>query len=150
MTDFSFNAPQSTSSEVISNDPFFPDVALEDVRQKVRFDGSVTNQRLTDSITAAMLEINHQLRTLKTKASSLNDLATGQIGGKANTQILYERAIHSAVAADINEKYRAYDSSSEGQKRGQELEPTVDDHRRNLRWAIRDLLGQSRCTVDLI
>ncbi|WP_288386581.1 head completion/stabilization protein [uncultured Acinetobacter sp.] len=26
----------------------------------------------------------------------------------------------------------------------------MDDHRRNLRWAIRDLLGQSRCTVDLI
>ena len=70
-----------------------------------------SKQRLTDSITAAMLEINHQLRSLKTKASYLNDLATGQIGGKANTQILYERAIHSAVAADINEKYRAYDST---------------------------------------
>lgn len=150
MSGFTFNAPVSTENESIQNDGFFPDIQLNDVREKVRLDGSVTNKRLIDSIISAMLEINDQLKTLKSKAVTLDELATSHIAGKPNTQLLYERAIYSAIAADINEKYRSYDSTGDGQKRGQELEPTVDDYRRNLRWAIRDLLGQSRCTVDLI
>lgn len=150
MSGFTFNAPVSTENESIQNDGFFPDIQLNDVREKVRLDGSVTNKRLIDSIISAMLEINDQLKTLKSKAVTLDELATSHIAGKSNTQLLYERAIYSAVAADINEKYRSYDSTGDGQKRGQELEPTVDDHRRNLRWAIRDLLGKPRCTVDLI
>lgn len=150
MSGFTFNAPVSTENESIQNDGFFPDIQLNDVREKVRLDGSVTNKRLIDSIISAMLEINDQLKTLKSKTVIFNELATSHIAGKPNTQLLYERAIYSAVAADINEKYRSYDSTGDGQKRGQELEPTVDDHRRNLRWAIRDLLGQPRCTVELI
>ena len=150
MSGFTFNAPVSTENESIQNDGFFPDIQLNDVREKVRLDGSVTNKRLIDSIISAMLEINDQLKTLKSKAVTLDELATSLIAGKPNTKLLYERAIYSAVAAYINEKYRSYDSTGDGQKRGQELEPTVDDHRRNLRWAIRDLLGQSRCTVELI
>ena len=143
MSGFTFNAPVSTENESIQNDGFFPDIQLNDVREKVRLDGSVTNKRLIDSIVSAMLEINDQLKTLKSKTTNFDELATSHIAGKPNTQLLY-------VAADINEKYRSYDSTGDAQKRGQELEPTVDDHRRNLRWAIRDLLGQSRCTVELI
>ena len=69
----------------------------------MRLDGSVTNKRLIDSIISAMLEINDQLKTLKSKTVTFNELATSHIAGKPNTQLLYERAIYSAVAADINE-----------------------------------------------
>lgn len=150
MTGFSFNAPHTMPDESISNDGFFPNISLNQVREAVRFDGSVSNVRLKDSIIAAVLEINQQLLSLKSKANALNGLATSQINGQPNTELLYFRAVHSAVAADINEKYLSYDSTAEGQKRAEGLTPTIDDHRRNLRWAIRDLLSLSRCTVELI
>lgn len=150
MTGFSFNAPTTTPDELIVNDSFFPNLQLNLIRESVRLDGSVSNARLKDAAIAAILEINDQLRALKFKAATLNELATSTIDGKPNTELLYLRAVHSAIAADINEKYRSYDSTSDGQKRAEQLAPTIDDHRRNLRWAIRDLLGTSRCTVELI
>ncbi|TCB81641.1 head completion/stabilization protein [Acinetobacter sp. ANC 4173] len=150
MTGFSFNAPTTTPDESIGNDGFFPNLQLNLIRESVRLDGSVSNARLKDAAIAAILEINDQLRSLKLKAATLNELATSTIDGKPNTELLYLRAVHSAIAADINEKYRSYDSTSDGQKRAEQLAPTIDDHRRNLRWAIRDLLGTSRCTVELI
>ncbi|TCB68661.1 head completion/stabilization protein [Acinetobacter sp. ANC 4178] len=150
MTGFSFNAPTTTPDELIVNDSFFPNLKLNLIRESVRLDGSVSNARLKDAAIAAILEINDQLRSLKLKAATLNELATSNIDGKPNTELLYLRAVHSAIAADINEKYRSYDSTSDGQKRAEQLAPTIDDHRRNLRWAIRDLLGTSRCTVELI
>lgn len=150
MTGFSFNAPTTTPDELIVNDSFFPNLQLNLIRESVRLDGSVSNARLKDAAIAAILEINDQLRSLKLKAATLNELATSTIDGKPNTELLYLRAVHSAIAADINEKYRSYDSTSDGQKRAEQLAPTIDDHRRNLRWAIRDLLGTSRCTVELI
>jgi hypothetical protein len=150
MTGFSFNAPTTTPDESILNDGFFPNLQLNLIREAVRLDGSVSNARLKDAAIAAILEINEQLRSLKLKAATLNELATSTIDGKPNTELLYLRAVHSAIAADINEKYRSYDSTSDGQKRAEQLAPTIDDHRRNLRWAIRDLLGTSRCSVELI
>lgn len=150
MTGFSFNAPTTMPDESISNDGFFPNLQLNLIQESVRLDGSISNPRLKDAAIAAMLEINEQLRSLKFKASALSELATSTIDGKPNTELLYLRAIHSAIAADINEKYRSYDSTGDGQKRAEELSPTIDEHRRNLRWAIRDLLGTSRCTVELI
>lgn len=95
----------------------------------MRLDGSISNPRLKDAAIAAMLEINEQLRSLKFKASALSELATSTIDGKPNTELLYLRAIHSAIAADINEKYRSYDSTGDGQKRAEELSPTIDEHR---------------------
>ncbi|MFW2011396.1 head completion/stabilization protein [Acinetobacter bereziniae] len=150
MTGFTFNAPAVTEDLTIQNDGFFPDIKLEDVRKSVRLDGSVTNERLFDAIVNSILEINKELISLKSKANNLLALATSSVGGKADVEITYFRAVSSSVAATINENYRSYDSTGDGQKRAEELSPSIDDHRRNLRWAIRDLLDIPRCTVDLI
>lgn len=150
MTGFTFNAPEGTTNQTIQNDGFFPDIQLDDVRKSVRFDGSVTNERLFDAVVNSILEINKQLISLKSKSATFTELAATSVAGKTDVEILYIRAVCSSVAATINENYRSYDSTSDGQKRAEELMPSIDDHRRNLRWAIRDLLGISRCTVELI
>jgi hypothetical protein len=98
MTGFSFNAPTTMPDESISNDGFFPNLQLNLIRESVRLDGSISNPRLKDAAIAAMLEINEQLRSLKFKASALSELATSTIDGKPNTELLYLRAIHSAIA----------------------------------------------------
>lgn len=149
MTGFSFNGNQ-TSDSLITNDGFFPDIRLDHVRKSLRFDGSVTNERLFDAVVNSVLEVNQQLLVLKTKKPSFSELATTTVAGQSNVEMLYLRAVYASVAAMINEHYRSYDSTGDSQKRAEEMNPVIDEHRRNLRWAIRDLLGISRCTVDLI
>ena len=46
--------------------------------------------------------------------------------------------------------YRSYDSTNSGNNNAEELTPTIDDYRRDLRWAVRDFLGINRSTVELI
>lgn len=150
MSGFAFNAPSTTENAEIKNDDFFPNITLDQVRKGVRLDGSVTNERLKDSIINAMLEVNKQLKSLKLKANQLNELGTLVIDGIPDTEHHYRKAIYSCVSSDINEKYQSYDSSEAGQKKAEELKRTIGEQRRNLRWAIRDLLGINRCTVDLI
>ncbi|WP_369011934.1 head completion/stabilization protein [Escherichia marmotae] len=54
------------------------------------------------------------------------------------------------MAAKVNEQYRSYDTSTSGNKNAKELTPTIDESRRNKQWAIKQLLGQSHTTVELI
>lgn len=145
----SFNAGTTSPSIVISND-FFPAVDLADVRKVVRFDGSVSDERLKEAVINAMLEVNQLLQPLKVEGKTFADYATCSIDGRTDAEIRYFRAVYSATAAYICEHYRSYDSTKDGMEKGQKLGDTIDEHRRNLRWAIRDLLGRGRCTVELI
>lgn len=149
MSGLTFNGGE-TADQIISNDAFFPNISSKKVRESLRFDGSVSDPRLIEAIENAMLDVNAMLDSLKGKGASLAALATSQINNKGNTEILYFRAINSYVGAHVNEKYRSYDSTSTGQKRAEDLMPTIDEYRRDLRWAIRDLLGSPRMTVELI
>lgn len=78
------------------------------------------------------------------------ELATAKVDGKPDTEILYFSAISNGVAAKVNEQYRSYDTSTSGNKNAKELTPTIDESRRNKQWAIKQLLGQSHTTVELI
>lgn len=149
MSGLTFNGTNNTD-QTITNDPFFIDISLKTVRESLRFDGSVSDMRLIEAIENALIEINSGLALLKNNGGSLAELATGQINNKPNTHILYFRAVVAHVGAHINEKYRSYDSTSTGQKRAEDMTPTIDEYRRDLRWAMRDLLGSARTTVDLI
>ena len=63
---------------------------------------------------------------------------------------LYRRAIEAGTGAEVCERYRSFDSTNAGNKNAEELTPTIDDYRRDLRWAVRDFLGRTRITVELI
>ncbi|MNP78778.1 Phage head completion protein (GPL) [compost metagenome] len=64
--------------------------------------------------------------------------------------LLYRRAIYCTTAAELSERYRSFDSTSEGNRNAEELTPSIDEYRRDARFAIRDLLGVGHCTVELI
>ncbi|MGX2951352.1 head completion/stabilization protein [Ursidibacter sp. B-7004-1] len=52
--------------------------------------------------------------------------------------------------ANLYERYRSFDSTKEGADKAQEYENSVDDLRRDARFAIRDLLNINRWTSELI
>ena len=48
------------------------------------------------------------------------------------------------------ERMLSFDATAAGQRKAESQEPAIDDHRRNARWAIRDILGLPRTTTELI
>ena len=147
---FVANGNNTPSQINIKSDPFYPEIALDHIREIVRIDGAVTNARLQQAIIEEIIDINRLLKVLKEKATVLSDLSTTEINDQPETDYLYLSAVANGVAAKINENYRNYDSSNSGAKKAEEAEYTVDDYRRNKQWAILQLLGENHSVVELI
>lgn len=143
MTGLIANGNRNIEDVVITSDPFFSSISSKAIREALRFDSSVTDQRLIPAIESAIIEVNDQLESLPLKAASLAEISPKKIttGGveKPISEVLYFRAVAAAVGAELTEKYRAYDTNNNGGQKADDLIPTIDDYRRDLRFAIRDL-----------
>ncbi|MBJ9954421.1 head completion/stabilization protein [Acinetobacter baumannii] len=147
---FVANGNLSSSGIKIESDSFYPIIDLDQIREIVRIDGAVTNQRLQQIIIEEVIDVNRLLNRLKENASSLADLATTFINDQPDTDYLYLSAVSNGVSAKVNENYRNYDSSNSGANKAVKAELTVDDYRRNKQWAIQQLLGENHTIVELI
>lgn len=140
-------------STVLKNDGFFPNFELESVRAALRLDGSVTNARLMPACVSAVIETNADLAPFKEKYQQFNQLElvpSEQINDESILCHLYRRAVYCNVGAELAERYRAYDTTAAGNQRADDLTPSIDEYRRDARFAIRDLLKTVRVTVELI
>ena len=150
-----FVAVGSTPSGHLNTDPFWPSIDLDALRATLRIDASVTPARLETACITAAISLNRELKDwrIEQQAAGYNELA--EVPAEQVQQVsvrvhLYRRAIEAATGAEVCERYRAYDSTNSGNKNAEELTPTVDDYRRDLRWAVRDFLDLPRTTVELI
>ena len=154
MTGLIANGSRTNEDVIISSDAFFPSISSTEIREALRFDGSVTNQRLIPAIESAIIEVNEQLDLLTSRAAALAEINPKKIitNGieKPIPEVLYFRAVAATVGAELNEKYRAYDTTANGGQKADELMPTIDDYRRDLRFAIRDLKNLRRLNVELV
>ncbi len=149
-----FIATGTTQPFELSNDGWFPNIDAQSARETLRLDGSVTDTRLEAALVNAMLSVNHDLRGYKAQHieqhASLADVPSSQINNISRLVTLYIRAVICTAGAELVERYRSYDTSVQGDKNADKLTPSIDELRRDARWAIRDLLGQVRSTVALI
>ncbi|WP_071335489.1 head completion/stabilization protein [Burkholderia contaminans] len=149
-------APAETEpAKPIKNDPFYPDVALEQARDTMRLDGSVTDARLRHELLDAVASVNDELRGARAawQADGVGQLATvpaEQLDGESVLLHNYRRAVYCLAKASLIERYRDYDTTGDGARRADELEPQGDELRRDARWAISALLRRPRVTVELI
>lgn len=101
-----------------------------------------------------MLSVNAELAEFKAdrlqQYSSLANVPAAQINSNSRLVVLYTRAVVCTAGAELVERYRSYDTSNTGHKDADQLNPSIDELRRDARWAIRDLLGKRRSTVALI
>ncbi|WLI14435.1 MULTISPECIES: head completion/stabilization protein [Pseudomonas] len=139
----------------INTDPFWPSIDLDDVRGTLRIDSSVTLIRLETATIAAAISVNRELaewrRTKQTEGyTTLADVPAEQVKDVSQFVHLYQRAIYAATGAEICERYRSYDTTNSGNQNADELNPSIDELRRDQRWAVRDFLGLGRTTVELI
>lgn len=149
MSGFIATSPAGTP-KTLTNDGFFPDIDLTHLRASMRLDGSVTTERLEAAAIAAILSVNADLAPLKNDTATLAELPSPQINGQPANLHLYRRAVYSLAAAELHERYRNYDATNSGAAAADELSPSIDELKRDARFAIRDLLKQVRITVELI
>lgn len=139
----------------INTDIFWPSIDLDSLRATLRIDSSVTAPRLETAVIAAAITVNRELddwRTVQQDAgyTELADVPGPKINDVSVLVHLYRRAIEAASGAEVCERYRSYDTTNSGNHKADELTPTIDEYRRDQRWAISDLQGKRRTTVELI
>lgn len=150
-----FVAGGTPSAMELSNGAFWPPVCLDALRAALRIDASVSSARLEVAAVAAMITVNRELATWRQRQEALGyatlaEVPGEQIAEQSWAQHLYLRAVQSATAAEVCERYRSYDTTGTGDRKAEDLQFNIDDYRRDQRFAIRDLLGISRTTVELL
>lgn len=145
----------STAPVTITNAPFFPDLSLDEFRDSMRLDGTVTDERAVHALEAAMFEVNYTLSTWmqEQKAAGINsieDIVEPEWQPPGVTARKYLRAVWCLAKADLIERYRDYDATGSGHDQADAMDLTSDDLRRNASWALSDIRGHHRTTVELI
>lgn len=156
----SFTAPNTVPNhnaidQTIDNHPFFPELSLLNFRQVMRVDTVTTEDRAANALYFAMLEANQRLEAwalaLQDRGyTRLEDAPIKPMQPQGANVELYKRAVYSLAKADLIEKTRDYDATNSGNKKFDELVPEIGDLRRAAAWAINDLTGKPRTTVELI
>lgn len=150
-----FVAGGTSPSGHINTDPFWPSIDLEDVRGTLRLDSSVTAIRLETATIAAAITINREFKAWRETQqaagyATLAEVPADKIKDVSENVHLYLRAIYTATGAEICERYRSFDTTNSGNQNADDLTPSIDELRRDQRWAVRDFLGLGRTTVELI
>jgi len=155
MSSFIATAPARPDQATIANDSFFPDLVVADALAAMRQDGTVTPERLRAALIEAALSINGELAAWQVDQQAaghtrLEAVPAPKVDGKSAHVHRYLRAVYCQARANLIERYRDYDATAAGDRHAEKLELSVDDLRRDARWAISDLLGIARTTVELI
>lgn len=148
-------AGATEENAIIKNGNFWPDINLSKVRDTVRLDGTVTDDRLKHAAVAAIIDVNRDLKAFKEgkqKAgyTALADVPAEHVDEVSELVSLYLRAVYCRLKANLMERYADYDSTAKGLSNASEQNETITDLYRDARFAIRDILGVSHVTVELI
>jgi hypothetical protein len=154
MSGFVATAPTADQPVIRSGD-WYPALSLAAVRAVLRLDGTVTDARLTESVALAMAAVEDELDAWQQQQEALGrttlaDVPSKVIAGTSRLVLLYQRAVYATAKAELIERYRDFDSTDAGQRRAESMDLSVEDYRRQARYAIRDILGRPRATVELL
>ncbi|HHQ4490101.1 TPA: head completion/stabilization protein [Aeromonas hydrophila] len=154
-TGFIANAPTSPAEGEIDSSPFWPAISLPDLRDTVRLDGTVTTARLKHAVIDAITSVNRDLADWRRarEAEGVTTLAAvpGEvINGESAYLHSYRRAVYAITRANLLERYTDYSATGDGVKGADAKIISSDDLYRDARFAIRDILGTTHNTVELI
>lgn len=105
-------APPVPTPGVIENDGWFPDIALVDMRDAMRLDGTVTDARLMQAVVDAILHVNRELADWQGKQATggiaaLADVPATRINRESRLLAQYRRAVYSTAKADATRQLSA-------------------------------------------
>lgn len=147
--------PPETAEPVINTGSFWPQIDPVEIREENRIDNTVTAARLRSALIEAISTVNQSLETWKTQNialgyTSLANVPADQIDNTSIYIQKYQRAVGCYAKAIVLERYRNYDTTNAGNKKADQLDPEIDDLKRDAIWATNDIMGIRRTTVELI
>jgi hypothetical protein len=147
--------PANKDEGEIASAPFWPVIKLADVRAIMRTDGTVTTERLRHAVIDAIAAVNSDLSgwAISRQAeghAELADVPSQTIAGESVLVHWYRRAVYSMARANLYERYLDSSATAEAVKDAEPRNLTADDLYRDARFAIRDILGETHTTVELI
>ena len=154
-TGFIANAPTAPAEGEITSNPFWPAISLPDLRATVRLDGTVTTERLKHSAIDAVTSVNRDLAQWRTARqnegiATLATVPSELINNESVHLHSYRRAVYAMTRANLLERYTDYSASGDGVIGADAMVVSSDDLYRDARFAIRDILGTTHNTVELI
>lgn len=154
-TGFIATAPTAPDEGEITNSPFWPAISLADLRETVRLDGTVTTARLKHAVIDAITSVNRDLadwrRTREAEGvATLAAVPSEVINDESVHLHSYRRAVYAMTRANLLERYTDYSATGDGVKGADAKIISSDDLLRDARFAIRDILGTTHNTVELI
>lgn len=144
-----------TDAYPITNAEFWPDIDGQDLRAAMRINASVTDARLEVAVVGAMLSTNAELGGYREARraegyESLAQVPSEKIQNTSQLLHLYRRVVYCRALAELVERYTSFDATNSGDQKVTEEETSADQLRRDARWAVRDILGVSRTTVETL
>jgi hypothetical protein len=135
--------------------PFWPSIDPEKMRESHRIDTTVAAPRLLDALVEAMATVNAELSAWRATQiaagrATLAAVPAEQINEESIHAHRYRRAVGCMAKALLLERYRDYDTTARGDRKADVMVDPIDDLRRDARWAINDIQGRGRSTVELI
>ncbi|MBN6064182.1 head completion/stabilization protein [Aggregatibacter actinomycetemcomitans] len=138
--------------DLVLNDTFFPPINISDFRNQARVDGTVTTTRLKDALIEAIASVNDELSDFKqhSKADYFADIPCAKINNESVLVYRYRRAVTCLALANLYERYASYDTGNDGEKKMELLQNSINELRRDARFAISDILKRPRVDAELI
>ena len=154
-TGFIATAPTAPDEGEITSNPFWPAISLPDLRETVRLDGTVTTARLTHAVVDAITSVNRDLADWRSARqaeghATLAAVPSEVINNESVHLHSYRRAVYAMTRANLLERYTDYSATGDGVKGADAKIISSDDLYRDARFAIRDILGTTHNTVELI
>ncbi|QKV52653.1 head completion/stabilization protein [Comamonas antarctica] len=134
---------------------FWPEIDLAKLRADVAIDGVVTAARLEHAATDALANVLDELgpwamAQQATGYATLASVPADAINGVSVQVRRFERAVYAYAKANITERYADADATGRAERGDAGRRLSADDYRRDGLHALRDILGVSRMTSELI
>lgn len=148
--------PQSPPGSHVSAGDWWPQVDCQAVRAALRLGDVVTHDRLVAAIEGALITVTGELREWKAQQTAAGHAALAdveddeQINGATRMEALFQRAVRFCAGAELLEGHRDAAATNELLNRADAEIQTAADYRRLATHAIRDMIGTTRTTVELI
>lgn len=147
--------PAGKDEGEISSAPFWPVIKLADLRAIMRTDGTITTERLRHAVIDAIAAVNSDLSGWAINRqgdgyTALADVPSESIATESVLVHWYRRAVYSMARANLYERYLDSAATADAIKDAEPRNLTADDLYRDARFAIRDILGTTHTTVELI
>lgn len=145
--------PAETAEPPVKNTFFWPDIDLQQLRESLRYEGTVTAQRLRLAVKTAISEVNAELYDWRADQmaagfKTLADVPAEALDGVSEKITHYLAAVEAITAATIAERYRGYDAS--GTKKAGDVEASADEYWRDARFSISRVGERHGCIVSLL